>query len=352
MNSDRSIELTERISDAFAHREPLVVLGGGSKDFYGMPVTGGTIIETSGHSGVIKYEPSELVIQARSGTPLVEIETILAGQGQKLGFEPPHFGPAATLGGCVAAGLSGPSRAYYGSVRDFVLGLSLLNGKGELLTFGGQVMKNVAGYDVSRLMVGAMGTLGLITDVSLRVIPETQLTATRSFEVNPAQALDKMRLLAQQNFPVSATCYVDERLYVRLSGEESSIGEAQLELGGESEASAEGFWEKLREQQMLFFITDESLWRFSVPPSAPLTENQEMVIEWGGAQRWYKGVEAGWLRATAAKVGGHATLFRTGKVEGDRFQPLDPAISKIHQNIKNAFDPAGIFNAGRMYADI
>jgi glycolate oxidase FAD binding subunit len=197
-----------------------------------------------------------------------------------------------------------------------------------------------------------MGTLGLITDVSLRVIPEPQLTVTRSFELGADQALNRMRLLARQNFPVSATCYADERLYVRLSGEESSIGEAQLELGGESEEGADEFWEMLREQTMQFFTSHENLWRLSVPPSAPLTENQDIVIEWGGAQRWYKGVKADWSRSAAREVGGHATLFRTSASNIDRFQQLDPSINKIHQNIKNAFDPAGILNSGRMYADI
>lgn len=353
MNADLSNELQGRVREAFAQRTPLQIEGGGSKRFYGRAARG-AIISTAQHSGVTSYEPTELVLTARAGTPLSTIEALLAEQGQMLPFEPPHFGVNATLGGALACGLSGPRRPYTGAVRDFVLGVKVLTGTGDILTFGGQVMKNVAGFDVSRLMVGALGTLGVILEASLKVLPRPQFEQTRSFDYTPAEALDKMNRWAALPLPLSGAAYDGTRVHLRLSGNEIGVQHAAAQLGGENLVNGERFWHDLREQQLSFFQGDEPLWRLSLPPATPpLAIPGPCFIDWGGAQRWlHSDLSPAEIWHAAAQLGGHATLFRkdSAPVADEVFQPLSPALAAIHQRLKAAFDPLGIVNPGRLYS--
>ncbi|WP_334189399.1 glycolate oxidase subunit GlcE [Noviherbaspirillum sp.] len=343
------------IASATASKRALRIRGGGSKDWYGQALQGEPL-DMRGHTGIVAYDPTELVITARCGTPLAEIEDVLAGQNQMLAFEPPHFGNGATVGGVVASGLSGPRRQAVGSVRDFVLGAVLMDGNGEVLHFGGQVMKNVAGYDVSRLLAGSLGTLGLILEVSLKVLPRPLLETTLRFEANEGDAIRRLNEWGGQPLPISASAWHGNLLIVRLSGAEPAINAARLRMGGEEVAQAEPFWAALREQANPFFTDlapSENLWRLSVPSHVPpLSLPGEQLIEWGGAQRWLKtDASATAIRAAVQQAGGHATLFRGGDRSAGVFHPLAPAVAKIHRNLKNAFDPAGIFNPGRMYPD-
>lgn len=347
-----------RILAASQDGAPLLLRGGGSKDWYGQHLAG-DVFDTRAYAGVVDYEPTELVLTARCGTPLAEIEALLARNGQMLAFEPPRFGAASTIGGVVASGLSGPRRAAAGAVRDFVLGAQLMDGRGELLSFGGQVMKNVAGYDVSRLLAGSLGTLGLITQVSLKVLPVPLREATIRFEMDEITALRCMNEWAGQPLPISATCWQGGVLTVRLSGAQAAVKAALQRLGGDALASGDVFWSGLRDHQRDFFAAQGELWRLSVPSAASaLVMRGEQLIEWGGAQRWLR-VEQGVaddIRRVAAAVGGHATRYRTRRdlagatgAGAGAFHPLAPAVARIHERLKAAFDPAGIFNQGRMY---
>jgi len=346
------------IRDAAAQRQQLRICGSGSKDFYGSALSG-TLLDARPYRGIISYEPKELVLTARAGTTLAEIEQLLSENGQMLPFEPPHFGPAATLGGCIATGLSGPRRAYQGAARDFVLGVRMLDGRGDLLTFGGQVMKNVAGYDVSRLQTGAMGTLGLLLEISLKVLPRPVAEVTLRFDMDQAQALDAMNRWASQPLPLSATCHHDHALTIRLSGAVSAVQAAQPRLGGTVVDQGADFWCDQREQNAAFFKTDIPLWRVSLPSTAqPLRIPGEQLIEWGGALRWCKTqADAQTVREAAEAGGGQATLFRgadkpvLSSVEGSAgvFHPLPAALMNIHRKLKHTFDPSGVLNFGRMY---
>ena len=346
--SDITEQLRERVLAAAVDKQPLRIRGGGSKDFYGNPPVG-ELLDTTGHAGIIAYEPTELVVTVRAGTRLAELEAALGEKGQMLAFEPPLFGDA-TVGGCVAAGLSGPRRATAGAARDFVLGVKVLDGKGELLNFGGQVMKNVAGYDVSRLMTGAMGTLGLLLEVSLKVLPKPHAEATLRLELPQDKAIEAINRWGGQPLPLSATCWSDDLLSVRLSGARAAVAAARERIGGEAVAGAEGFWRALREQQMDFFSGTQALWRLSLPSkAAPLDLPGSPLIEWGGAQRWVcSAAPASLVREAAARAGGHATLFRGDKSAG-AFAPLKAPLDRIHRELKKAFDPSGVFNPGRMY---
>ena len=348
--SDITEQLRERVLAAAADQQPLRIRGGGSKDFYGNPPAG-ALLETAGHAGILAYEPTELVVTVRAGTRLAELEAALGERGQMLAFEPPLFGDA-TVGGCVAAGLSGPRRATAGAVRDFVLGVKLLDGKGEILNFGGQVMKNVAGYDVSRLMAGAMGTLGLLLEVSLKVLPKPHAEATLRLELPQDKAIEAINRWGGQPLPLSATCWSDDLLSVRLSGARAAVAAARARIGGEAVAGAEGFWRALREQQTDYFSGTQALWRLSLPSkTAPLDLPGSPLIEWGGAQRWLKSdAPAAALREAAARAGGHATLFRGGDKSIGVLQPLPEPLMQIHRNLKRAFDPQGLFNPGRLYS--
>jgi len=343
--------LSEAIRDAAAHKRTLRIRGGGSKDFYGGPLAGEPL-DVTGYRGIVSYEPTELVLTARAGTPLSEIEAALREKGQMLAFEPPHYGSMATLGGCIAAGLSGPRRPYAGAARDFVLGVRMIDGKGDDLRFGGQVMKNVAGYDVSRLMTGSLGTLGVLLEVSLKVLPLPPAETTLRMKCSEAEAIERMNLWAGKPLPVSATVFRNGELLARLSGARVAVDAAAKKLGG-SVMDPGTLWPAIREQSDAYFSGGEPLWRLSVKPTMPplaLTGNQ--LIEWGGALRWLRTDAAPQaVREAAAKAGGHATLFRGGDKSTGVFHPLPPALMRLHRNLKRAMDPAGIFNPGRLYPD-
>lgn len=351
--ADISEQLQQQVHHALASELPLTISGGNTKAFYGHAVTG-TPLQLSEHSGILSYEPTELVLTARAGTPLNEIEQSLAEQGQMLAFEPPYFGETATLGGTIACNLSGPRRAAAGSARDFVLGCKLLNGKGEMLHFGGEVMKNVAGYDVSRLMAGALGTLGVLLEVSLKVLPRPEGEQTVVQECSESTAIERMNRWAQQSLPVSATCYDGASLYVRLSGTEGTIKAARKIIGGEEVPPTRTWWQKLKEHQHAFFSASKPLWRLSLASTTPpIPLKGKWLYEWDGAQRWLVSDEpVEKIRQAAAKAGGHATLYRGDRDNIDVFHPLPAPLMKLHRNLKQAFDPEGIFNPGRMYKGV
>ena len=332
----------------------MCIRGGGSKDFYG-GAPQGEAVSVGAYRGIIDYEPSELVITARAGTPLAEIDAALHERGQMLVFEPPHFGPHATLGGCIAAGLSGPRRAYAGAARDTVLGARMLDGRGDDLRFGGQVMKNVAGFDVSRLLAGSLGTLGVLLEISLKVLPVPVAEATLCFEHTAADAIALINEWAGKPLPLSATAWHDGKLYVRLSGASAAVGAAIAALGGDriGDAQALRYWQDIREHTAAFFDTTQPVWRLSLKSTTPpLNLPGVQLIEWNGALRWLAtGAEAAVVREAAKFGGGHATLFRGGDKAAGVFQPLPPALMTIHRNLKRTFDPAGIFNPGRLYPD-
>jgi glycolate oxidase FAD binding subunit len=357
--------LIERIRAAAERGRPLRIRGGGSKDFYGERLEG-DLLDTRPLAGISSYEPTELVVTAYAGTPLTELESVLAACGQCLPFEPPHFGGGATVGGMVAAGLSGPARASAGAVRDYVLGMTLVNGKGELLTFGGQVMKNVAGYDVSRLVTGSLGTLGLIVEVSLKVLPVAPGEATLKFQMSQDQALQRLAEWGGKPLPLNASCWVDDggtpTLYLRLRGAVAAVESACRTLGGERQDNAQvaSDWALCRDQRLPWFEErgERDLWRLSVAQTAPVLDLPESpLVEWHGGQRWVRaqpGAGAA-LRETAARAGGHATLFagaRTDAASAERrFTPLTAPLDRIHRELKHQFDPKGIFNPHRMSPD-
>ena len=345
-------QLTDTIRAAAAGKTPLRIRGGGGKDFYGGPLRGEPL-GVGAYRGIVDYEPTELVITVRAGTPLAEVEAALREKGQMLAFEPPHFGSGSTLGGCVAAGLSGPRRPYTGAVRDFVLGVRMLDGAGNDLRFGGQVMKNVAGFDVSRLLAGSLGTLGVILEVSLKVLPLPAMETTLRFAKTAAEAIALVNEWATRPLPVSATAWTGGNLVVRLSGAAAAVDAAARKLGGEriDPQQAQHFWHGIREHTDPFFNTGQPLWRLSLKSTTPpLNLPGVQLIEWGGALRWLAtDADAQTVRAAAAFGGGHATLFRASDKSAGVFQPLPPALLTIHRKLKQTFDPAGIFNPGRLY---
>jgi len=353
--------IVDRVRAARADKTPLAITGGGTKAFYGGPVTGAPL-DVRPLAGISSYEPSELVVTVRAGTPLAELEAALAEKGQCLPFEPPRFAAGGTVGGMVAAGLSGPARPAVGGVRDYVLGATLLNGKAEVVSFGGQVMKNVAGYDVSRLLAGSMGLLGVLCEVSLKVLPQPVAAATLRFELDEAAALRQLNTWGGQPLPLSASAWWDGMLVLRLAGAAAAVQSAKRALGGEviDAALAAGFWQGMRDQTDEFFVGaakavqgGATLWRLAVPQTAPpLGLPGEQLLEWGGAQRWVvTSAPAPALRDVAARAGGHATAFRGG-AQGDAFAPVAPALMTIHRGLKHAFDPDRIFNPGRLYPEL
>lgn len=353
-NHDSSKAIQESVYAAAAEQTPLCVIGGGTKTFYGREPKG-KALPIGGHRGIISYEPTELVITARAGTPLTEIESLLAEQGQMLAFEPPHFGSNATLGGAIASGLSGPRRPYAGAVRDTVLGVSLINGKGEMLRFGGEVMKNVAGYDLSRLMAGSLGTLGVLLAISCKVLPRPAREITLFQERDEDTAIRLFHDWARQPLPLSACAFEGERLYARLSGSDEAVRAGYNQIGGDVLSNSDGFWESVREQTHDFFQGGQQpLWRWSVPPATPAgTLPGQWKLDWGGAQRWlYSELPAAHIRRAAEKAGGHAALFRGGDRRSEVFHPLPPALMALHRRLKRTFDPSGILNPGRMYRDL
>jgi len=354
--------LIDQIQTARSQRASLDIRGGGTKAFYGQAPQGEPL-DVTPLRGISSYEPSELVVTVRAGTPLAELEAALAEQGQCLPFEPPRFAAGGTVGGMVAAGLSGPARAAVGSVRDYVLGATLLNGKGEELSFGGQVMKNVAGYDVSRLLAGSMGVLGVICEVSLKVLPVPVATTTLRFDLDAATALRKLNEWGKEPLPISGNAWWDGTMVLRLSGAAAAVQSAREQLGGEviDPALTAGFWAGLRDHTDEFFLgaakavdAGATLWRLSVPQTAPpLNLPGQQLVEWGGAQRWIcSPLPAAQLREVAAAAKGHAVLFRGADKSAGVFAPLAPPLAKIHREMKAAFDPDGVFNRGRLYPEI
>ena len=355
-------DIVSAIRQAHDSHTPMRIRGAGSKDFYG-GMLAGEVLDVSGYRGVVAYEPTELYITARCGTPLAEIEAALADKGQTLAFEPPRFAGAnvgsagATVGGCVAAGLSGPRRQQAGAVRDFVLGVKLIDGSGQVLDFGGQVMKNVAGYDVSRLLAGSMGTLGVLAEVTLKVLPKPVAEQTLVFDMNEAEAIARLNQWGGQPLPISASFWQAGQLWLRLSGARAAVAAARGKLGGAVAVDPEKHWISVREQTHPAFSAPV-LWRLALPSTAqsPGLDNL-CAIEWGGAQRWYAG-EPGErhdaVRGVAARLGGHAVLYRAPEslrcLEG-AFAPLAPALLALHRRLKKSFDPRGILNPGRLYAE-
>jgi glycolate oxidase FAD binding subunit len=366
-------DLIDRVRASRANGTALDIRGGGTKAWYGeQPM--GEPLATGALRGISSYEPSELVVTVRAGTPLAELETVLAEKGQCLPFEPPRFGAASTVGGMVAAGLAGPARAAVGGVRDYVLGATLLNGRAEVLSFGGQVMKNVAGYDVARLLAGSMGTLGVICEVSLKVLPVPVARTTLRFDVAQADALRMLNTWGGQPLPLNASAWWQGVLVLRLAGAAAAVDAAVARLGGEvvDPALADGFWTGLRDQTDEFFVEANrqvtasgaaaladaaqsvpALWRLSVPAVAPpLALEGDSLVEWGGAQRWLVcSAPASEVRAAAAAAGGHATLYRAQDKSPCVFAPLSAPLARIQRDLQTAFDPDRVFNRGRLYPE-
>lgn len=354
-------DLQARIKDAATADCKLCIRGHGSKDFYG-EAPQGEAFSTLDFAGISAYEPSELVVTAKAGTAIAELEALLAEKGQHLPFEPPRFGGRGTVGGMVAAGLSGPARAATGSVRDHVLGLTLINGRGEAMNFGGTVMKNVAGYDVSRLMAGSMGILGLVAEVSIKVLPRPVAGATLRFEMDQVDALKTLNRWGGQPLPIQASAWWEGALILRLAGAAAAVDTARRALGGETipPELALPFWEGLRDQRDEFFLGAERavqggarLWRIATPQTAPVLHLPgEQLVEWGGAQRWLTTPASNTqVREAAAAMGGHATLYRTLDKRGGVFAPLSAPLLRIHRELKKSFDPQGVFNPGRLYPE-
>jgi glycolate oxidase FAD binding subunit len=350
---DISAALQQQVMDALHDGAPLDIAGGGSKSFLGR-TTSALQIDVSMHRGIAEYDPRELVLTARSGTTLQEIETALAQANQMLAFEPPHFGDNATLGGTIACALSGPRRPYAGSARDFVLGCKLLNGRGEILRFGGKVMKNVAGYDVSRLMAGAHGTLGILLEISLKVLPRPAASITVARECGAAEAISGMSALLGKPYPVDAACHHGGLCYVRISGSAQAVREARTRIPGDAVQDADAFWHGLREHQLPFFNRSGALYRIVIKPATPpLNIEGAWLLDWGGAQRWlYSNESIASIRHRVELAGGHATVFRGSDHAEEIFQPLPGPLLTIHQRLKASFDPGNIFNRGRLYANL
>ncbi|SAL24046.1 glycolate oxidase subunit GlcE [Caballeronia telluris] len=349
LSIDDSARLVEQVRSALADKQPLSIRGGDSKAFLGRPVDA-QAIDTRSHRGIVSYDPSELVITARAGTPLAEIDAILDEAGQMLPCEPPTFGGAATVGGAVASGLSGPRRPWAGSVRDFILGCRIITGEAKHLRFGGQVMKNVAGYDVSRLIGGSFGCLGLITEVSLKVLPKPREARCLTLAMEASEAMRELSAWRKASLPVSGACHLDGTLHVRLEGGTGSVRAALDRIGGEHLDPA--FWTSLREQRLAFFDDPRPLWRLSLPNDTPLVALPgDALLDWGGAQRWLKSdAPAATIRQIASAAGGHATCF-TQAPGIEPFHPLAAPLMRFHRQLKQRLDPHGVFNPGRMYSD-
>lgn len=349
-DQDIGIQLQQQVLQAVETGGALRIVGGNSKAFYGGQGVAGALLNTAGHCGVIDYEPSELVITARAGSRIEDIAELLAGQRQMLGFEPPRFAGQATLGGTLACGFSGPRRPFVGSARDFMLGCKIINGRGQILNFGGRVMKNVAGFDVSRLMVGALGTLGVLLEASLRVLPVPETDLTLVYAYTEQQALNKMQQLSGQPWPLSGMAYDGEYLRIRLSGAETAVLAAAKQLAGDVDQAGELFWHDLREQRLGFFQLPGTLWRISIAPAtAPLGLIGRALLDWGGALRWSNtDMPAADVHALAAAHGGHAICYR-GVDKADWLR-LDSDLLGLQQTIRLAFDPLSVFNPGRLFS--
>ncbi len=344
-------QLQEQVRVAISEARPLRIVGGNSKRHLGREPTGQPI-NVGNYTGVVEYQPTELVITIRAGTPVLDLQNILAEQDQSLACDPPKFDGKATVGGSLACNQSGPARPWHGSIRDHVLGIRLINGKGEHLQFGGQVMKNVAGYDVSRLQAGAMGSFGLITEVSLKVVPRPEASITVRRSVGADDAIRIMNEIGRSPAPLTGACWYNGSLYLRLSGPPAVIEAAASEVGGETHVEGSDFWTALREQELPFFDASPDLWRFSVRSNSAHPKSQEnWLINWGGAERWLEGGhDREELERIASGFGGEVCRIRGG----DRLAERLPSVSKSKRalliKLKQAFDPAGVFNPGRLYS--
>ncbi|MBL4774888.1 MAG: glycolate oxidase subunit GlcE [Mariprofundus sp.] len=355
---DFSQQIQQQVEQAFQHKTALNIVGGNSKSWYGREATGEPL-DVAGHSGIVTYQPTELIFTAKAGTPLSELADAMDEHKQRLPFDPPYFGETATLGGTVACGFSGPRRPYAGSCRDFILGCRIINGKGEILRFGGEVMKNVAGFDLSRLMAGSLGTLGVLLDISMKILPHRQAEQTLTVAADHAEAIGIMNRWAASPLPITGMASDASHVYFRICGTASAVDMSRQQIGGEIYADGLNFWKDVREHGLPFFNDARPLWRLSVPPATayPIiadTQASDWFIGWGGAQRWLKSdLPAQDIFDAAQAVGGHATLFRGGDCSSnqasDVFAPLSSAHMQIHKNLKQAFDPHGILNPGRLY---
>ena len=348
---DQQNLIVEQVSEALCEGSTLAIHGGKSKAFYGYPASGNAL-DVSAHHGIVEYDPGELVVTCRAGSLLADIRTTLRENGQHLPFEPPAFGEQATIGGSVACGFSGPRRPWSGSLRDYLLGVRLVNGAGAVVRYGGQVMKNVAGYDISRLIAGSMGTLGVVLEVSFKVLPLPARELTLSFQCDQGEAIRRVNQWSGQPLPLSGASWWHNQLKVRLSGAESETRRAAARLQAERVDEDPQTWLDLREQLSEFFAGPGALWRLSLPPATePIDLEGDCLVDWGGAQRWYRtSLPAREIRERLARMGGHATLFR-GDSEEERFHPLAAGLERIHRRIKQAFDPRGVFNPYRMSRD-
>ncbi|MGN7982677.1 glycolate oxidase subunit GlcE [Burkholderia sp. 22313] len=350
---DDSAALVAQVDAAIHDRQPLHIRGAGTKAHVGRAVEGRTL-DVRTHRGIVAYDPTELVITARAGTPLAELEAMLDAAGQMLPCEPPGFGGAATVGGMFAAALSGPRRPWAGAVRDFALGCRVITGHAKHLRFGGEVMKNVAGYDVSRLLAGSFGCLGIVTEVSLKVLPKPRATGDLAVPLTASEAVQRVAGWRRAGLPLAGACHADGVLRVRLEGGEGSVKAARDTIGGERmDDRDDGFWARLRDLSLPFFDDPRPLWRVSVPAAAPLDALAgAQLVDWGGAQRWLKTDAApADMQRFAAQWGGHAACFTPGTTP-EPFQPLPPALLRVHRQLKAQLDPHAIFNPGRLYADV
>ena len=356
MSQNREKDLQLQVKTCIEENKSLSIVGGNSKSFYGNSITAETI-KISGHSGIINYQPSELVITARAGTPLSEINEILAKNNQRLPFEPPKYGENATLGGTIACGFSGSARPFNGSARDAVLGCKIINGHGEILHFGGEVVKNVAGYDVSRLMTGALGTLGILLEISIKVLPVTPKQLTFTQEIQTEKLNETLNKLRRSTLPLSGVSFLENTLYIRLNGTENSLDSAKKILGTNILENDVSFWNDINEHTHDFFQQEKNLWQIFLPPATeyqPLIENS--LIDWAGGLYWHFSDESpSEIRKLTKKLNGHAILFRQNEkntIQENIFSPLHADMLFFHKNIKNSFDPKNIFNPGKMYKEI
>ena len=345
---DISEELVQAVQDAAGRQQPLYINGGGSKrDWLGRQCDA-PALEVGGHRGIVDYQPQELVITVRAGTPVADVQALLAQQGQMLACEPPQLDGRATVGGTLASNLSGPARPWGGSLRDAVLGIRLINGRGELLRFGGTVMKNVAGYDVSRLQAGALGTLGVLCELSLRVMPQPEHSLTLTYDMDEAAAIDTMNRRAAEPAPLSGASWESGRLRLRLAGAASAVEHTAGLWGGER-AGADDYWRELREYRRPFFAGDEPLWRLTLRGAAAPVGGGDTLLDWGGGQRWLHGTDDQSMFDAAATARAHACRVRGGDRQAE-VRPVPGAAQQgIQRRLKRAFDPAGVLNPGRLY---
>ena len=357
--NDISLELQQSVKDAISNHSPIYIHGGNSKLFYGNTVDANPL-DVSKHTGIIDYDPTELCITVRAGTLLSDVEKVLEAENQILPFEPPQYTPNTTIGGALATGISGPRRAYTGSARDAILGVKIINGEGEIVSFGGQVMKNVAGYDLSRMMVRSQGTLGVILEASIRLLPKPKNEITVSLEGSQSFALDYFQTSRTQQLPITASAWFNDQAFLRLSGSDKSLTQQLKKLSKDMKAKPiehpSNFWADIRDHKHHFFgRTDKPLWRLSLPPAAEeiVQINDNQLIEWGGAQRWVNtNTPANIIHSSANSRNGYATLFQGNIPETSCFPKLDENLMKLHKQLKNNMDPHGIFNPGRMYSGL